>query len=139
MKTFTITSKLKSRDVVKKAMYLAYEACGGTTGMGILQAVEGATEDDVWNNVLNKGDYPRDSNAKDSPTSGSVYADYVFGRMMKLNLHWDKDGVNYPDCKLNPEYQSWSRSYMYNTMEDLLVAAVDLCNPHNPKNKKNRN
>lgn len=105
--------------LAKRAFFLAYQACGGTFGMGILQARDGATEDDVWENVKTRGDYPSAHGVEpDRP-----YGDYVFGRMMKLGLEVHQDGVSCIERKPTPDYQAWSRRYP--TYESLVRAAAD--------------
>ena len=93
--------------VVKEAMWLAWQACGGTTGMGFLQDRDGVTKEDVWKNVLTNGDYAK---SHDFP-QGRVYGDYVFGRMMKLGFEFDKDSITFRDSAPRADYQSWCHKY----------------------------
>ena len=71
---------------VKRAFWLAWQACGGPLGMGVFQDHPDATEDDVWQNVGCQADYPG-STRESRP--GEAYGDYVFGRMMKLSIDWN--------------------------------------------------
>lgn len=104
--------------LARRAFFLAYIACGGPLGWGILQAREGVTEDQVWRNVVTNGDYayqPR-------PNSDvNAYGDYVFGRMMKLSIKVETDGVTFPDAKPRSDYQAWCVEYP--TYEALIEAA----------------
>lgn len=104
--------------VVKKAFFLAWEACGGPLGMGIFQDRANVTMEDVWKNVQTNGDYPGGPIRRD----GSAYGDYVFGRMMKLNIRYGEDFVEVDDYKPKPDYQAWSRKYK--TYQELIEAAI---------------
>lgn len=93
--------------VAKRFFYLAYLA-SGVFGMGMLQARENATEDEVYNNIRTRGDYPRIPGdvIEDRPS-----ADYVFGRMMKVSCTIKEDGIEISESKLDPSYQSWATTY----------------------------
>ena len=104
--------------VVKKACFLAYEACGDSSGMGFLQARDAVSEDDVWNNIMSSGDYPGPSHNK----PGKVYGDYVFGRMMKIHFEYTADSITYYTGELDVEYQGWCLDYP--TYLDLINSAV---------------
>lgn len=106
---------------VKRAFWLAWQACGGTMGAGFLQNNPNAGEDDVWNQASNRGDYPG-GNAFGSNKPGNVYGDYVFGRMMKLGLKWDETGIEFTDSAPRSDYQAWCRKYP--TYQALIEAAV---------------
>lgn len=113
--------KIKSdnpQDLAVRAFYLAYEACGSTQGMGMLQARESVTESQIRENVVNNGDYPIQLGK--SPNV-RMYGDYVFGRMMKLRIIVQDDGVEVPDDMPRLDYQAWSAKY--GTYEDLIEAA----------------
>ena len=113
------TPNLNPVSVTKRAFFIAYEACGGPAGMGFLQARQGATEEDVWNNVVVAGDYPvnlRDSEAKE------VYGDYVMGRMMKLGLTPKETGVEVSESTPRADYQAWCKTYP--EYSDLVEAAI---------------
>lgn len=50
--------------------------------------------------------------AKDVPTyKGAIHIDYVQGRMVKLYMEKDKDGVWGIHGEPNSEYQSWVQKY----------------------------
>ena len=109
--------------VAKQMMWLAWQACGAPLGMGVLQDAPKATKEDVWQNVITQGDYQgRPPNA-----NGAYYADYVFGRMMKLSLQYDDGTIELPDREPTIDYQSWSRKYP--TYESLFNAAVMSLSP----------
>jgi len=105
--------------VAEEALWLAWQACGGPVGKGVLQDNAGATKQDVVKNALTAGDYPAMHRVK---KPGEINADYVFGRMMKLWCEVVKDGILYSDRKITPNYESWC--LVYPTYEDLFEAAV---------------
>ena len=113
--------------VVKRAFWLAWQACGGTFGAGFLQDNPGATEGEVWKQVFDRADYPGGndpriaSNFHNKP--GKVHGDYVFGRMMKLGLEWDDKSVTFRDSTPRPDYQSWCKKYA--SYKDLVDAAIE--------------
>lgn len=108
-------------ELVRRAFFLAYNACGAAGGMGIFQARNNVTEEHVWKNVLTRGDYggPFLSDRPERP-----YGDYVFGRMMKLGCEFnEKEGtVDINDSAPRWDYQSWCSTYK--TYEALFVAAA---------------
>lgn len=110
-----------SADLVKRAMYMAWTACGGPAGMGFLQDRGAQTEDQVWEAMYNKTDYPC---AFDKNQPGKVYADYVLGRMMKVGFKWEGDTVEITGSS------QWRRDYQafcvhFPTARDLLNAAAE--------------
>lgn len=110
--------------VVKRAFWLAWQACGGPLGMGMFQDNPNATEDGVWDCVREAWNYPGGSSIMQSNRPGEAHADYVFGRMMKLHLKWGKDWVEVPEPKHDkprPDYQAWCRKYP--TINALVEAA----------------
>lgn len=112
------------QETVKEAMWLAWQACGGTSGWGCFQDRDGVTRDDVWNNIhdgSHGGDYPTATGHPRKP-DGKASADYVFGRMMKLRLSYDAKGIEFPDSQPTSDYQRWF--IKYRTYEDLLNAAA---------------
>lgn len=109
--------------LAKRVFWLAYQASGGPSGMGIFQARNNATEEDVWDNVCTAGDYPHGQNVPGFIEPKRPYADYVFGRMMKVGLTLTEDSVEIQDRLATHDYQSWARKYPY--FSDLLIAAVD--------------
>jgi hypothetical protein len=106
-----------STKFAKRMFYLLWQACGGPRGMGILQNRPDATEDDVWYNIQTAGDYP-------IKTGKDLYADYVFGRMMKFGCKIvDKKTVEFPKVDgFRADYQGWC--IKYNTLNDILDATV---------------
>lgn len=104
--------------VVKRAFWLAWQACGSTAGAGWIQDRPGADEDAVWNNIRTRGDYP--GPARDKP--GEASADYVFGRMMKTFIRWDKNSVEVFEATPRRDYQAWAGRYP--TYQALIEAAV---------------
>lgn len=120
-----IPEGMSGEKIAKRAFFLAYEACGGPTGLGFLRAVKDATEDDIWKNVTNAGDYPHgrlpSERAQQALQRGEAYGDYVFGRMMKLVIQWDDKNMTLGDNP-RPDYQAWCRKY---TPETLIISAID--------------
>ena len=113
-----MTAKCENAEAVVKEMYwLAWQACGGPVGMGVLQENPGADRDAVWGNVRSRGDYP--GLAMSGP--GMAVGDYVFGRMMKLRLGYGGDWIDLPDRTPTRDYQSWCGEYP--TYEALYDAA----------------
>lgn len=107
-----------ARTFVNEFFYEAWKA-STVVGLGILQdRGPDLTPEDIIRNVFNHSDY---SPALELQSyAGSIYADYVFGRMMKVGLN-----VNLDDCKVlvndidcSPDYQSWSR--VYETVDQLI-------------------
>ncbi len=105
--------------VTKRAFWLAWNACGNCFGRGFLQDNPNATENDVWHNICTAGDYPGRQNEK----PGEAYGDYVFGRMMKLVIHYGQDWVEISDNTPRSDYQAWCRKYP--TYQSLIDAAID--------------
>lgn len=93
--------------VVRRAFHLAFVACRRPSGMGVFQdRGPNVTEDQVWQNVQTRGDYPGFPDER----PGRAYGDYVFGRMMKLSVEYsEKDGtIKIRDDEPRPDYQGWS-------------------------------
>lgn len=106
--------------VVEEAFWLAWKACGRTSGMGFLQNRPEATKEQVIGNIMQSGDYPGGDIGLARP--GNVYADYVFGRMMKVGLKWDNTSVTCRDDEPAADYQAWCR--VYPTFRALVEAAI---------------
>jgi len=108
-----ISDKTKVIDLVRRMFYLAYNACGTTSVLGFLQAQSNASEDDVWNNVMTRGDYPGGSAFSNIKKDNEAHGDYVFGRMMKLNVRFDKDAgtIEISDRKPDIDYNRWAMKY----------------------------
>lgn len=109
----------KVQEVVKQFFWIAYCACGGTSGMGFLQDRSGVNADAVMRNVLSSGDYPGGGFGRNDPNR--PYGDYVFGRMMKTGLTINGDTIEVRDDKPRRDYQGWCR--VYDSYEALLQAA----------------
>jgi len=96
--------------LAKRILFLAYEA-SGVMGMGAFQERDAITEEQVWNNVVTKGDYGGFSH-----DSENLYADYVFGRMMKTRFTLKDNTITYNgDDKPRVGYQSWGSKYKSHT------------------------
>lgn len=108
----------KVQEVVKQFFWIAYCACGGTSGLGFLKERSGVTPEQVLQNVMSDGDYPGGgflTNPK------HPYGDYVFGRMMKTGIKIEGDILEIRDDKPRRDYQGWCR--VYDSYEALLKAA----------------
>jgi len=104
--------------VAKRAFWLAWQACGGTLGSGFLQDRADANEDLVWLNVIAAGDYPGSiKNPTDKP-----YADYVFGRMLKVGMTLGSNTISIQDSAPHDDYQAWCTTYP--TYRALIEAAI---------------
>ena len=112
------------KKLLKRIFFLLYEAAGSPRGMGILQARSDATEEDVWRNVRRMGDYPGDFGKKEYE-KGRVYADYVFGRMVKwgIELRKDEDELKIVKEEFDPEYNGFFSTYKNN--QEILDAAFE--------------
>jgi len=112
----------KEKDAFLKNMFfLAYEACGGTTGMGFMQSNPDATADEVFENICNHGDY---SGIGADIDDSRLSADYVFGRMMKLSVEISDKTVTLPDMKPEVCRQGWAMKYK--SYKSLAKAAMAL-------------
>jgi len=94
------------QQLAKRMLFLAYEASGEPLGMGVFQARDGVTEENVWENCNTSGDYPGHYTPE-----GMVRGDYVFGRMMKIRIVFDEKGLQLSENKLQWDYQAWSTKY----------------------------
>lgn len=92
--------------VAKEAIWLAWQACGATAGMGFLQDKPSAGKEEVWERAYRQGDY-----LIRHGTPEDVRADYVFGRMMKLNFTVRGDTISHSDSTPRRDYQAWCREY----------------------------
>lgn len=118
MKRFSFIGA-SGEQVAKRMFFLAWNACGGPTGMGFLQD-RGLkmNEESIFKNVVSSGDYA----TSQRNVAGSLYGDYVFGRMMKLGI---KFGTNYVElCDMwRSDYQAFCGKYP--DAESLVGAAVE--------------
>ena len=91
--------------------------------MGFLQDNPTAGKSAVIANAKTAGDYmvPSLWARSIAHVDGELHGDYVFGRMMKLDLGWTKYGVVVPSNDPHPEYQGWMRKY---SSYDVLIAAA---------------
>ena len=114
--------------VLKRIFWLAWQACNHPFRMGVFQDKSDATEDDVWSNVLSSGDYPgaHDKDIKEILTiGGTIRADYVFGRMMKLTVEVvDPTTFRVSDYPPRQDYQGWTHEYV--TYDRLVTRAGKL-------------
>ena len=119
MQKFKVDKK-KAEAVAKNIFYLAWKE-SGVFGMGILQDRPESSKEDVWSNVCDRGDYPIGRTGEEN----DYYADYVFGRMMKLmvKLNKKKGVIEMQDSDPRPDYQSWCRKYP--SYEALFNAAIE--------------
>lgn len=116
----TVTSSsLTGEQIAKRYFFLAYEA-SNVAGLGLLQARNEITEEEVWNNVACAGDYPGYSLR--SLSNSEPYGDYVFGRMMKVGCKVLENGIEVREGEGRLDYQSWASKYP--TFKDLAIAAV---------------
>ena len=125
-------NKDKVDAVLRRIFYVAWNNCGGTSGMGWLQDAPDATEEQVWENVTSRGDYPG-ANIMRKPAvginektmKGEASADYVFGRMMKLHVDFDinEGTITVRDDQPRPDYQGWARGKI-KTYDDLVFTAL---------------
>jgi hypothetical protein len=119
---FKTANASELQSLVRRILFLAYNA-SNCFGMGVLQQRSGATEEQVFNNAANMGDYPGGNAMRHAPP-GDINADYVFGRMMKLSIRYDENNLtlDVSNGTPRPDYQSWCRTYK--TYEDLVLAAA---------------
>jgi len=100
-------SKEAAMAIAKSAIWLAWNACGGTSGMGFLKDNKGANKEQVWDQAYNKKDYSGERGGGPE----NVDADYVFGRMMKLRFTVEGDTITFDDYDPQKDYQSWCGKY----------------------------
>ncbi len=110
------TGKHSPLAVAKRVLFLAYSS-SKAIGMGRLQAVENATEEQVWHAAYNATDYPNSQHTK--PRPGLVNADYVLGRQIKLRIEWDRTDLS---LSLRDDEALWLATYP--TVGDLLEKAL---------------
>jgi len=108
----TFESAGDAEKVVKRMVFLAYEACGGSTGMGFLQARTSANEEQVWKAAYNCTDYSGGRKLQGLKDS-EVYCDYVMGRM-KWGCKWTQTTIEIRDQKFQHDYQAFSHVYKDN-------------------------
>lgn len=128
MKSLIFLSNKDAVSVASRAMFLAYNE-SLVFGMGILQAQNNKTENEVFNNILYKQDYPGSITQPPDMTNIRLHADYVFGRMMKLSITINNNTIQYSDDKPNSGYQSWA--YTYKSYDKLFKTAMKELNIKN--------
>lgn len=106
MQTLTFKSHEEALAVAKEALWLAWNAVGGAGGMGIFQNKPGATKEEVWTQAYDQLDY-----STRHGDAGDVHADYVFGRMMKLNFRIDANKLEISENECRRDYQAWCGKY----------------------------
>ena len=72
----------------------------------------------VIQNIKTAGDY----GGFDTPRSGLLSADYVYGRMMKTSCRFKDDILEVSASSPRGDYQSWARRY--STYESLVKATA---------------
>ena len=121
MKTITVTlktTKVSPADFAKRIFYLLYKATDPAGGMGVLQERTRPSEDEVFENICQHGDY---SSRPLRRSDGLVSADYVFGRRIKWDLWIKEDAVVSPNYGFN---DSQTASDFYPTIEKLFEAVA---------------
>ena len=98
-------------NVVKRMVFLAYNASDKPLGMGTFQEIRlggiPAIEEQVWKCAYNEEDY----SARFSKSEREVYCDYVFGRMMKWGCQWNKNIIEIREKDFHYDYQSFCHKY----------------------------
>jgi len=102
----TNTPKLTAMEAVKLAFSVSLPF-----GMGFIHHREGEIEQEELDKISKFAD----------ENGGEINCDYVRGRMMKLYLTVEKDGISFSDQKPRFDYQSWCKRYP--THQDLFTAA----------------
>lgn len=116
----------RAEDLLKRALFIAYNACGAPGGMGVLQAMrlngEAPSEERVWKCIVGREDYGGFQASKTR-----IYADYVFGRMMKIGAEIVSEDVlefgHDLDGHLRPDYQGFARRFP--TIRKLIEQAAE--------------
>ena len=101
-------SNEKALAVAKEAIWLAWQACGGPSGYGLMRDKPSADRDAVWKQAYERGDY---SGRHPGERPEDVSADYVFGRMMKLYFKVKGDTISHNDSTPRRDYQAWCGRY----------------------------
>ncbi len=100
---FYVSDKSKVRLLAMTFMLMGYESCGGTTGMGFLQARASMDAQEIERHCP-----PREHHSRKGEFE--VYGDYVAGRMMKTGISFNENEgwVEVRDTAPTPDYQGWS-------------------------------
>lgn len=133
MKIKLTTNKITNEQFISRAFYLLYLACGREVGMGVFQARAGATEKDIYDNVVSRRDYCFSSgdverNKEKTFTNGNFYGDYVFGRMMKWGCQLDNDVITLRNGPYYPDSQGFA--YKYDSPAAITQAVMDSFGVH---------
>ncbi|MFA6244195.1 MAG: hypothetical protein WC655_24850 [Candidatus Hydrogenedentales bacterium] len=104
MEKRTYSSAEEALAIAKEALWLAWNAAGGPSGMGAFQNNPGADKEAVWAQAYNMGDYT----GKHGGNPERINADYVFGRMLKLRFEISGASLEIPDHEPRWDYQGWS-------------------------------
>lgn len=107
MTTYTIINAT-GEQMAKRMLALAWDAAG-VYGYGAFQDRPDAKEVDVWDCMASARDYGGLEHKR--PKSGEVDADYLFGRMMKLNFSFGDNTVSGHVRQWNHDYQSFCHRY----------------------------
>ena len=97
----------QAQAVAKEAIWLAWLACGGPSGMGFIQNKPDADKEAVWKQAFECLDY----SGMDGGHWERINADYVFGRMMKLRFSVKGHVIDVPEHEPHPAYQGWCHRY----------------------------
>ena len=132
---FKVKCGSDARKLAGEFMALAYASCGGTIGLGFMQA-----SDEPMNGA-------KALEETSAPGRFEAYADYLNGRMVKTGIAWSEGEdawVQISDHAANPDYQGWcsgrptdpgvlanfarnSKAQKFSGYEELLRAAAQLC------------
>jgi len=112
-----ITPSVPVEDFLREMLYIAWKGCEHTTGMGYLQDKPDASKVEV-------------RKACESGTR-QVYADYIFGRMLKLRVILHEVNGNLVSLEMydetyQPAYQSFA--HIYPTTNDLIHSTKEALN-----------
>lgn len=116
-----ISDPSKTRLLIATALLLAYNECGGTTGLGMLQARSNVTVENIVNDCrASDCNYPvEDRGMKE------IYGDYIYGRMCKVGYKFDEATgvIAISDNPPRADYQGWTNK-TYPTYRSLIDAAA---------------
>jgi len=98
-----VSDKSETRLLAMTFMLIGYESCGGTTGLGFLQARASMDAQEIERHCP-----PREHHSRKGEFE--VYGDYVAGRMMKTGISFNENEgwVEVSDATPRPDYQGWS-------------------------------